>query len=48
MSGAITRLNTALEGHHDIERELGEDGMAKNRKSTLLSLSGRSLRRVYG
>ena len=28
MSDAATRLNTALEGHYAIERELGEGGMA--------------------
>ena len=25
----VTRLNTALEGHHAIERELGEGGVAE-------------------
>ena len=28
MSDPITRLNTALEGRYEIERELGEGGMA--------------------
>ena len=28
MSDAVTRLNQALEGRYQIERELGESGMA--------------------
>ena len=28
MSDAVTRLNAALEGRYEIERELGEGGMA--------------------